>query len=58
MTEAEKCLQMRSNRGGQNSENGKNGKKWPKNGAGFFFAPYYENLAYNKYINLIRPYMA
>ena len=47
MTEAEKCLRMRSNRGGQNSENGKNGTKWPKNDAGFFFAPYYENLAYN-----------
>ena len=35
MTEAEKCFQLRSNRGGQNGENFKNGKKWHKKGAYF-----------------------
>ena len=58
MTEAEKCLRLRSNRGSENGENGKNGQKMAEKWRKIFFAPYHENLAYNKYINLTGSYMA
>ena len=46
MTEADKCLRLLSNRGGLSSENDKNCRKMER----YFFAPYSENLAYDKHI--------